>query len=77
MAREKQLSDELLALGLGPEQVASVLAIPSLKVDEIRSNAISRRRSTESQHTSLSEVARKSKPQRKRLSDFANRFLSW
>ena len=77
MAREKQLSDELLALGLGPEQVASVLAIPSLKVDETRSNAISRRRSTESQRTSLSEVDIKVKPQRKRLSDFAIKFLSW
>lgn len=77
VAREKQLSDELFAIGLGPEQVASVLAVPSLKVDDIRSNAISRRKSIESQHTSLSEVARRPKPQRKRRSGFAIKFLPW
>lgn len=77
VAREKQLSDELFALGLGPEQVASVLAVPSLNVDDIRSNAISRRKSTESQHTSLSEVARRPKPRRKRRSGFAIKFFPW
>ena len=77
VAREKQLSDELFALGLGPEQVASVLAVPSLNVDNIRNNAIPRRKSTESQRTSLSEVARRPKPQRKRRSGFAINFLPW
>ena len=77
MAREKQLSDELLALGFRPEQVASVLAVPSLNVDDIRSNAVSRRKSTESQHTSLNEVARRPKPQRKRRSGFPINFFPW
>lgn len=77
LARDKQLSDELFALGLGPEQVASILAVPSLKVDVIRSNPSLRRKSTESQHTSLGEIARRPKPQRKRRSGFAIKFLPW
>lgn len=76
-AREKQLSDELLALGLGPKQVASILAVPSLNVFDVRSNAISRRKSTESRRTSLNEVARRPEPQSKRRKRFSIKFLPW
>lgn len=77
VAREKQLSDELSALGLLPEQVASVLAVPGMNVDDLRSHAVSPRKSTESQPTSLNEVARHPKPQRKRRSGFATNLFPW
>lgn len=77
MAREKQLGDELLALGLGPEQITSILAIPSLNVDDIRSNVVPRPQSPESQPTSTTEVARRPKPQDNRRSGFPIKFLSW
>lgn len=77
IAREKQLSDELLALGLGPEQITSILAIPSLNIDDIRSNVIPRPQSSESQPTSTTKVARRPKPQENRRSGFPIKFPSW
>ena len=78
MAREKQLSDELLALGLGPEQISSILAVPSLNIADIHaSNAASRQRSPESQRSSLSGVARKPKSPRKKRGGFPIKFFPW
>ena len=78
MAREKQLGDELLALGLGPEQITSILAVPSLNIADIHvSNAVSRRQSHESRRTSLSEVVRKSKSSRKRRGGFLIKIFRW
>ena len=78
MAREKQLSDELLALGLGPEQIASILAVPSLNIADIHANnAASPRRSPESQRTSLSGVSRKLKSPRKSRGGFPIKLFPW
>lgn len=57
MAREKQLSDELLALGLSPKQIAYILAMPSLKVEHVSGLVTARKESTESQRTSIIEAA--------------------
>lgn len=77
MAREKQLSDELLALGLSPEQIASILAVPSLKVEHVSGLVAARKKSTESQRTSISEAARRPKSQGKRRSGFPSKLLPW
>lgn len=78
MAREKQLSDELLALGLSPEQIASIMAVPSLNIADIyATNAASRRQTPESQRTSLSGVTRKLKSPRKSRGGFPINFFPW
>lgn len=77
MAREKQLSDELSALGLSPEQTASILAVPSLNVENAIGLRTAREKSTESQRTSVSEAARRPKSQRKRRSGFPINLFPW
>ena len=75
IARERQLGDELLALGLGPEQIASILAVPSLNVNGIHGDAVARPKSAESQRTSSTKSARK--PMRRGRSDFPMKFVPW
>ncbi len=75
IAQERQLGDELLALGLSPEQIASILAVPSLNANDIRGDAVVRRKSADSQQTSLTKSARR--PSKRGRSNFPIKLIPW